>query len=80
VRGRFGVFDNSCSSDAIEINVQPSFMESVRNQIPSSVNGVPTSLAEGKRLATNRAADMAIGRQELESLGSGDPPGSRYVL
>jgi hypothetical protein len=46
--GTVRYIDNSCSFDTIEITVQPSFMESVRKQILSHVNGVPTMLALDK--------------------------------
>jgi len=46
--GTVRYIDNSCSSDTIEITVQPSLMESVRKQILSDVNGVSTVLTLDK--------------------------------
>jgi hypothetical protein len=41
--GTVRCINNHCDSDTIEITVQPAFMKSVRNQIPSSVNGVSSA-------------------------------------
>jgi hypothetical protein len=67
--GTVRCIDSFCSSDTIEITVQPSLMESVRKQSPSSVNGVPTVLALNKQSdVIKRDGGMAI---RLEEVGEG---------